>query len=479
VQLAPLSATLTHGYGRNGYVQLDWKVVGTPTRLLVYRGNAVALTCPSSKCTKNSFTGNGTWTDTGLANGHKYTYRIELIKGSRASTSRAYSVVPIGPPTGVSAVGVSAGVTVTWTAPGAGVTKYLIWRGTTANFTDKATISLKTVSANATSWTDPNPVPGTAYYYFVVADSLHGNAISAPPPSPATHVLPPANLSTAATDGTVTLRWTSGGTGVTGFNVYRSTSSSLGSIVTGANRIATDLGSTMGKVPDPNLSNGTRYYYVVEALASGGSADSAVISGTPIAEPLVSGQSIDNFGNVTLSWTPSNDSTVTKYFVFRGNSAAAATAAASVSIFGSGSVGSVASSLHTWTDTHTNNGTTYFYVVQAWYSLDNGTIEGDAESVPVSATPDPPSAVQNLDSSSSFGAVALTWSDVDPNATSLIVFRSDSAGDLGTQLATLNDPSVQTYIDAGPLDPGDYFYTVRSVDAGGYQDAQVMVSVGP
>jgi hypothetical protein len=161
---------------------------------------------------------------------------------------------------------------------------------------------------------------------------------------------------------------------------------------------------------------------------------------------------------------------VTSYRIFRSASGSPATSGTPVA--------TVSSNSHTWTDTNTNNGTTYSYIVQAWYSFSGGTLQGDAESNVVTATPDPPSAVQDLTGTPGFGAVDLNWDSVDPNALDVVIYRSDTSGDLGDAIVTLNDTSVMTYVDPGPLS-GTYYYTVRTESAGGYQDANVTVTVGP
>ena len=93
---------------------------------------------------------------------------------------------------------------------------------------------------------------------------------SSPPP-------PPTNLTAAAGNAQVSLNWT-GSTGATSYNVLRSTTS--GSETSHA------TGVTTTSFTDTGLTNGTTYYYVVQAVNSGGtSGNSNQASATPQAVP--------------------------------------------------------------------------------------------------------------------------------------------------------------------------------------------------
>lgn len=113
-------------------------------------------------------------------------------------------------------------------------------------------------------------------------------AFSAPPTvSQAQSATPPAapsDLTATAGDGQVRLSWSANKETVAGYNVYRGTSTPVGTSGTPLN------GSTLvtsSAYTDIKVTNGTTYYYVVKAVDTVGnqSASSATVSATPRATP--------------------------------------------------------------------------------------------------------------------------------------------------------------------------------------------------
>lgn len=130
----------------------------------------------------------------------------------------------------------------------------------------------------------------------------------------------PMNLAAGATAGEVTLNWTASlSTTVTGYNVYRSTTSGGGN--TGYTKIA-----SLGKVTsymDANVSPGTTYYYVVTAVDPNNleSVNSNEASVTPPAPATSLTANTPTAGQVVLSWTASSTASVTGYNVYRSTTA--------------------------------------------------------------------------------------------------------------------------------------------------------------
>lgn len=123
------------------------------------------------------------------------------------------------------------------------------------------------------------------------------NATSSPyPPSPIAPV--PTALTATAGSGQVFLKWASSGITAQGYNVLRATSSG-GPYTT----IATWTRDTYCQYTDANVTNGTTYYYVVNALnQSGTSANSSQVSATPVAVgALPSGWSQQDIGTVSAA----------------------------------------------------------------------------------------------------------------------------------------------------------------------------------
>ncbi len=149
------------------------------------------------------------------------------------------------------------------------------------NFSNSAISGTCTVPTGSGSWTDISPsvspggtshtLPSTGNFSLAPYDYaiFKRGAVT----TPAT----PANFTATAGNGRVTLSWTAS-SGATSYNVYRSTTS--GSEGT----TAYNAGITSTSFIDTSVTNGTKYYYKVAAVNSGGtSAQSGEQSATPTA----------------------------------------------------------------------------------------------------------------------------------------------------------------------------------------------------
>ena len=168
-----------------------------------------------------------------------------------------------GSPTAIAGIGQ---VTLNWVAsPGA--TSYSVFRGATAG--GEAATPLTTTTG--TTFTDTNNLTaGTTYFYIVVAVNPAANVSSAPsievsatptaaPQPPAT----PTNLTAIAGNAQITLSWNAVA-GATSYNVLRSTTA--GGETTGS---AIQQAATSNSfIDNSNLTNGTTYFYQVQAVNS-------------------------------------------------------------------------------------------------------------------------------------------------------------------------------------------------------------------
>ncbi len=186
----------------------------------------------------------------------------------------------------------------------------------------------------------------------------------------------PQNLTGTAGEGFVELVWTAptsdGGTSITEYHIYRSTSSGSGYIQIGIN--------TTTSYNDTTVSNGVTYYYVVRAVnVIGESVASNEVSATPTAPATVptapqSLQAIAGDDFVDLSWTiPSADggSSITEYHIYRSTTS------------GSGYIGIGTSGLTSFKDTTVSNGVTYYYVVRAVNAIGEGISSNEAIATPI------------------------------------------------------------------------------------------------
>jgi fibronectin type 3 domain-containing protein len=270
-------------------------------------------------------------------------------------------------PAGLSAAAGNAQVVLNWTAS-SGATAYDVKRSITTGG-PYAQISTPAVP----NFTDTGLTNGTKYFYVVSASNSVGQSansaeVNATPvlPTPAT----PTGLAAAAGNAEVSLNWNAS-TGATSYHVKRSTASgSETQISAPASNSFTDTG----------LTNGTKYFYVVSAVNSGGeSANSSEVNAMPTAPavppPTPTGLQV-TAGNaqVSLSWNASAGAT--SYNVKRSTAGGGPFSATLAS-----------PAVTNYIDTAVTNGTTYYYVVSAV----NASGES-ANSAQASATPTGPVA---------------------------------------------------------------------------------------
>jgi fibronectin type 3 domain-containing protein len=252
-------------------------------------------------------------------------------------------------------------------AASSGATGYYVKRSTTTGgpYTQTSTQS-------GLSWTDMGVTNGTKYFYVVSAYNSAGQSansaeVSATPVLPAPAV--PTGLWATAGNAQVSLSWNAS-SGATSYHVKRSTTSG------GETQISAP---TSNSFSDTGLTNGTKYFYVVSAVNSGGeSTNSSEVSATPVAPaapPAVPTGLKATAGNaqVSLAWTASAGAA--SYHVKRSttsggpyNTAVASPTAANYS------------------DTIVTNGTAYFYVVSAVNAAGESANSTQASATPIAPT---------------------------------------------------------------------------------------------
>ncbi|HEV8397109.1 MAG TPA: fibronectin type III domain-containing protein [Vicinamibacterales bacterium] len=256
----------------------------------------------------------------------------------------------------------------------------------------------------------------------------------------------PTNLAASPGDSQVALSWNAAA-GATSYNVLRSTTSGAEALVAS--------GVTATSYTDTNLTNGTTYFYVVQAANAGGtSGNSNEVSATPSCQtPGVPGGLAATPGNnqVSLSW-----------------SAVAGASAYNVkrSTVSGGPYATIAGGVTatSYLDTTASNGTTYFYVVSAVNSCGGQS----ADSAEVSATPagaTVPAAPTGLTATQGPGAkkISLSWT-ASTGATSYTVSRSTTSEGPYTNVATTTGT---TFADTGLPNGTTFYYVVTAVNSAG------------
>ena len=267
----------------------------------------------------------------------------------------------------------------------------------------------------------------------------------------------PTGLQASPGNGSVSLSWTAptntGSSGITGYKVYRGTSSG------GETFLASVSGTSY---PDSGLANGTTYYYYVTAVnGSGEGAKSGEASATPATPATTPGaptllQPTAGNQSVSLSWTaPTNNggSAVQSYDVYRGTSAGGET------LVKSGVTGT------TYSDTGLANGTTYYYEVSAVNGVGEGGKSNEQSATPTATVPGAPAS---LTATPGNGSVSLSWAAPSNNGGSTLtgynVYRGTASG---SESLLAQGVTGTSYPDSSVTNGTTYYYYVTAVNGSG------------
>jgi len=438
-------------------ISLTWSAAasgGLPiANYRVYQGSS------PSNMTQLATTPNTSYTDATVSAGSTYYYAVEAADTGQdlspmSATVKGKPDNPPSAPTNLVAMTESCtNVGLSWTGAASGglpIGKYYVYRGTSqANL-----IQLATTANN--SYTDRTGVAGTLYYYAVAAADTGGNLSPMSTPASTTTFTPPSaptNLvATPMSTTKVSLTWNtaaSGGLPVAHYQVYRGSSPSNMSLLT-----------TVTGTPytDKTASQGTTYYYGVEALdscqeASPMSAPAMVVTPMPPSPPVPVYATLAAATRANVTWpTPTSGGLPIKnYQVFRGQQANNLT-----------QTGTAAQT--SYTDNTLQAGTTYYYAVKA---VDTGGDLSAMSPVVQATTPNPPSAPTGLTATpTSTSRVSLAWNAAATGGLAIQnyqVYRGPSATNL-TKLVTVLQTS---YVDTSASAGATYYYGVEAVDTGG------------
>ena len=288
------------------------------------------------------------------------------IGGSAGGGGKTGMSVP-AVPAGLAAAPGNAQVMLSWTAS-SGATGYNVQRSTTTGgpYTQISTPAVA-------NYSDTSLTNGTKYFYVVsafnsVGQSANSSEVNATPALPAPTT--PTGLAATAGNARVSLSWNASA-GATSYHVKRSTSSGAETQISAP---------ASNSFTDTVVTNGTKYFYVVSAVDSGGeSANSSEVNATPAAPAVPPAtptglQATAGNAQVSLSWNASTGAT--SYNVKR-------------STFTGGPFSTTLSSptATNYTDTTVTNGTPYFYVVSAVNAAGESANSAQASATPAGAAP--------------------------------------------------------------------------------------------
>ena len=367
--------------------------------------------------------------------------------GGTATSTSTFTVSSLSPPTGLTATGGSAQVSLSWTA-GSGDVDYAVYRGTSSG--GESTTAVAT-GLTSPSYTNTGLTNGTTYY-FTVKSYVGSTYTVASNEASSIPLGSPGSLAETPSNNSVALTWTSNSSGASGYNIYRGlTSGGEGSTALGT--------STSTSYTDSTAVNGTAYFYIVKATKSS-SVGSA--SGEVSSEPLATVSSLaasPRAESVQLSWTlGSGDTSVN---IYRGTSS------------GHESATALATGVTSpYTDSGLTDGSTYYYKVKSV----NSTGTSAVYSSEVSAMPEPiPFAPTGVEAYQNIDGIWVQWDYADGPYITYNVYRSTTSGGEGATPFT-NTGTNNDYYDT-TLTPGvTYYYQITAVNASGESPKSLEVS---
>ena len=220
----------------------------------------------------------------------------------------------------------------------------------------------------ATSGTDEISASPQYNDYYYSTGFVNGAPLNAPPSAP-------TGLTATGGNHVVTLSWqpSVGSVPIT-YNVFR------GSAAGGESSAPIATGITGTSFSDTGVTNGSTYFYVVDALnslgTSGGSNEASATPAAPTPPSVPTGLSATGgVSQVSLSWSASNGTAPITYSVFRGTTSGGEGATAVATGLTSPS----------FTDSGLATGTTYYYKVAATNSAATSAQSSEASATTLTA----------------------------------------------------------------------------------------------
>jgi len=384
------------------------------------------------------------------AAGSTYYVTVAAVNAGGVSNQSAEVSITIAPatPIGVIARASAASIALNWT-PSNGAQSYNVFEGAAPG--GEASAPVQVLSGNAALIT--SLVSGQTYYFTIAASNAGGTSGNSAEVSAEVLAPAPSAVSAVVNSGTsVTVSWMPSASALY-YDVYVATSSGAEGLTPLAANINGNSYTAVGLTP------GLTYFFEVTAVNGGGpSAFSAETGATllPVAPTGLSAASGE--GDVVLSWTPSSGAS--SYNIFQGTAAGAESGTAALSVTGAlATVGGL------------DDGSTYFFTVQAVNAVGTSAPSGEASATVLPAQPSGAAA------SAGNGSVTFSWSAA-AGAVSYDIFEGTVSG--AEAAAPVQSGVTATSVTLSGLTNGQhYYFYVKAVNPGGSSTASVQVTATP
>jgi predicted phage tail protein len=395
-------------------------------------------------------TGVMSYTDSGLADGASYTYRVRAVNqgGESLPSNEASRVTLPAPPTALTVVALSSSqLQLAWTDsnPSPPAVKVERSAAMTGPFTQVGVSSPGLLAYN-----DSGLSANTAYYYRIRTTNASGDSAYSGVSGGSTLPAPPAapnSFAAAAVSGrSVQLTWQDNSSNETGFEVLR-----LAPQAGGYELIATTGSNAVGYLDSVGVAGNTAYSYRVRAVNAGGGSAYASASVTTPPDPPAPPTGLVGLAlshtQVRLTWSDASDNE-TGFRIQRRTGAAAFE-----------TVTTTGPNVLEYVNGGLTEGVAYTYRVVAVNSQGDSTPSSE---VTVITRPQSPG---NLVATVGNRRIDLTWTDRSARETGFRIERH--SGDGGFAAMATVAASVRTYADTGLAPEHTYTYRVIAISAEG------------
>lgn len=390
------------------------------------------------------------YTDTAVAAGHTYTYRVQAVNafGSSAYIERSVSGTVASSPISLAVTSVSSSsISLSWSFQGQSGLTVLIERKTGASGT---WTQLATTYGGALSYTDTGLVPNTQYFYRV-RSVLNTNVYSSPYPNNddgigASTKMSAITLSCNAADSNrILLSW-SGGGNISEYSIERKVS---GGEYTVIKSVAYGTNSWYDTEVIPNVV----YLYRIKGKSGNNETEysnEVTVANSYLAQPTNLTAVINSDKAVELTWTD-NSTSESGFEIWRGTYD---------TYTGNKLYATVGENTTSFIDEMVQPGLNYYYSVRA-FSLANSTYSGFSATVSTAAASSVNAPSDLVLTAVSDQQILLSWKDNSTNEMGYYVERKLSGTDSWSQIASL--PANTTSYSDSSLSPYiSYTYRIKA-----------------